>query len=681
MSKILIVGEHPYCGSGTGNMMAGILSTIDASQHEIAIFAYGDPAPDTLFDTIMSFPIVSSHSDRDPWGGKKLLSTINTIRPDLVFFVGLDVWRYAHIYPEMLRMAQAHSFKTMCLAPYDLPTLRQDWLVWFSVFDHVLIYSESGHGLVAPYLNSSAYFRPPAPHLDFFARSQIAREYGRRTSFPHLSDEAIIVGFVGNNQFRKDPMGLIEGFALAAAKDERLHLYLHTNMQGVFNLPQLCADAGIRKGAVLAKDQAIYSYPTNRLVQVYNAMDMIVMCSAFEGLSYTPLEAMKCGVPVIVSNCPAHRELVEDAGIYVGLTVPYMVPVPTAHGDGFTRVKSCRPEAIAKAIGFMLQPDVRHRLSRIGIEQAVKWLSGTMDINAHIDRVLSNSISPASDQIDAVLFAQHSAAGDVLMTTQCFKGLKKKHPGKRLVYMTQKKFHNIVEDHPDLDEVIDWNPDMMRRYSIVYNPHGERIVTGGFNSLDTALYEMYPYFCGQLEADTVRITKQRPELHADALPEKYIIVQTAGGSKEYRTYEHMDLVLAGTPLPVVQIGSHEDPLCRYASLDLRGKLSFQESAWVVGHATAGVVIDSFPAHLCGALGTPAVVLYGPAPARVTHPRDDNGVIVNLEPNRLDACPILTTCWGAPSRRPCKTPCINTIKPEAVRAALLTTLADKGITNE
>lgn len=55
-------------------------------------------------------------------------------------------------------------------------------------------------------------------------------------------------------------------------------------------------------------------------------------------------------------------------------------------------------------------------------------------------------------------------------------------------------------------------------------------------------------------------------------------------------------------------------------------------------AKAAVVIDSYPAHLAGAVGTPAVVLFGPAPARVTGPRSDDAKIICLEPNHLDVCP-------------------------------------------
>jgi ADP-heptose:LPS heptosyltransferase len=39
--------------------------------------------------------------------------------------------------------------------------------------------------------------------------------------------------------------------------------------------------------------------------------------------------------------------------------------------------------------------------------------------------------------MSAILFGQHSAAGDVFMTTKALPGIKERHPGLPLVYMTQ----------------------------------------------------------------------------------------------------------------------------------------------------------------------------------------------------------------------------------------------------
>ena len=57
--------------------------------------------------------------------------------------------------------------------------------------------------------------------------------------------------------------------------------------------------------------------PTADLPHLYNASQMLVLPSYYEGFGLPPLEAMACGVPVIVSDAPALAEVVADAGLRV----------------------------------------------------------------------------------------------------------------------------------------------------------------------------------------------------------------------------------------------------------------------------------------------------------------------------------------------------------------------------
>ncbi len=67
--------------------------------------------------------------------------------------------------------------------------------------------------------------------------------------------------------------------------------------------------------------------PSHDLVYLYNAARLLVHPSFYEGFGLTPLEAMNCGTPVIVSNTSALPEVVGDAALMIdphdvdGLTV------------------------------------------------------------------------------------------------------------------------------------------------------------------------------------------------------------------------------------------------------------------------------------------------------------------------------------------------------------------------
>lgn len=56
------------------------------------------------------------------------------------------------------------------------------------------------------------------------------------------------------------------------------------------------------------------------LVELYNAADVLVAPSLFEGFGMTLLESMACGTPVITSNVSSMPEVVEDAGMLVDPT-------------------------------------------------------------------------------------------------------------------------------------------------------------------------------------------------------------------------------------------------------------------------------------------------------------------------------------------------------------------------
>jgi glycosyltransferase involved in cell wall biosynthesis len=53
------------------------------------------------------------------------------------------------------------------------------------------------------------------------------------------------------------------------------------------------------------------------LLWLYNTAEALVAPSIYEGFGLTPLEAMACGTPVIVSNVSSFPEIVGDAGLLI----------------------------------------------------------------------------------------------------------------------------------------------------------------------------------------------------------------------------------------------------------------------------------------------------------------------------------------------------------------------------
>ncbi|MGI5917744.1 MAG: glycosyltransferase family 4 protein [Anaerolineae bacterium] len=61
---------------------------------------------------------------------------------------------------------------------------------------------------------------------------------------------------------------------------------------------------------------------TEELLWLYNAAELLVTPSIYEGFGLTPLEAMACGTPVVVSNVSSLPEVVSDAGLLVDPNSP-----------------------------------------------------------------------------------------------------------------------------------------------------------------------------------------------------------------------------------------------------------------------------------------------------------------------------------------------------------------------
>jgi glycosyltransferase involved in cell wall biosynthesis len=694
MKKVLLVGDHPYAFTGNGNMMRSLLGEIDYSRFEVTCFGVSIPSNAHYINSItpvnLPYKLIPYTAFNDElYGGTQILELIYNFKYDAMVIVGLDIWRYGYIFSRLNDYKKRHDIRFSGIFPYDLPMLRLDWVDWFNFFDIPCVYSEYGYNLLKDKVSKLQYFRPRLADCDLY--KPLSPEEKLKAKFELQGGEEnpdlFIFGFVGKNQVRKDPIRLLKAFGeIVSPQKPEAYLYMHTDINGVFNVQSLVQDYQIRTGTISAKKQGP-ALNEETMAKIYNGIDCLVNCSLQEGLSWTVLNAMLCGTPIIATDTTAQSELVKGVGKLVPCTELSYISTMTAFGQAYIEAFACSYKDLSQAMIEMLEmsKEERYEIGVKGIEKAQDWLDGCSSINALLENLTPTKISSSKNiKKKGVLFVQHSSAGDVLMSTQCFKEIKERHKDTPLIYMTQRIFSDIVEGNPYIDEIIGWDDTALKEYEVIYNPHGEKILPGGWNNLDITLHSLYPYFC-KVEGDDIYIDLKEPDIEIvnNVLGGKLIrdrdicVVHTTGGQPQYRMYKHLDIALKGLDLFVIQVGGGNDWPVRCADLDLRGKLTWRETAWVMSQAGIAICVDSFPMHLAGALGINTVGIFGPAPARVTQPKMQHGAkSILLESNKLDVCPITSNCWGQPGKQVCATPCINTIHPAKVKKAIKSLMENK-----
>ncbi|HDS09275.1 MAG TPA: glycosyltransferase family 1 protein [Firmicutes bacterium] len=128
----------------------------------------------------------------------------------------------------------------------------------------------------------------------------------------NLNVEGYLLMFVGLNKYHKNIRALLElGKRLKKRKVSFTLLLagIKTNQELILkNAHDLGISDNIRVIPYLDDMEMLYAY---------NAADLFLLLSLYEGFGLPPLEAMSCGTPALVSNASSLPEVVGEAGVLV----------------------------------------------------------------------------------------------------------------------------------------------------------------------------------------------------------------------------------------------------------------------------------------------------------------------------------------------------------------------------
>jgi glycosyltransferase involved in cell wall biosynthesis len=156
---------------------------------------------------------------------------------------------------------------------------------------------------------------------------------------------------VGDLQPRKNQIGLIRAFArLVRSFPQIKHTLVLVGKETWF--AERVREAA-RTSGVGDRIKFIGFVSDPQLLQFYNACDLFVFPSFYEGFGLPALEAMACGRAVVCSNTSALPEVVDGAAI---LFDPY-----------------AQDEIVRALADLLLDPELRARMERLGLQRAAHF--------------------------------------------------------------------------------------------------------------------------------------------------------------------------------------------------------------------------------------------------------------------------------------------------------------------
>jgi D-inositol-3-phosphate glycosyltransferase len=351
--RILWGSEQPTRPTGYGVVSRELIKRLAARGHEVFVMGWeynGEPINHEEGWTLINAGLQGQGSDHINDQLTVLDWNLHTIKPD-VYFSLTDIWAT----PNMVRSCNQASVPHVSYLPIDGSPFSYQWKeiiamthtpLWMSRFgqqqfeEFIEQYKSDGAGrehLRDPFLDR--YDIAPTDVLYHGVDTEIFKpvskdEKAKMREQLGVPQWEFVFLSVGRNGNRKQTPRLIEAFAmmLENISPEHRHKYgliLHTgdptNLRGLggWNLPQMVSEMGL-EGNITFSDissNPIHGLTREQMAKLYQVADCHVSATAGEGFGLPTIEAMACGLPVILPDNSTARELIGEKPLSRGILV------------------------------------------------------------------------------------------------------------------------------------------------------------------------------------------------------------------------------------------------------------------------------------------------------------------------------------------------------------------------
>jgi len=249
------------------------------------------------------------------WLWRDIPRELARVKPDIVHFTKVDM-PFTKKYPTVVTIYDVIPL----LFPESQTALKR--LYWPHVLhrsaqmsDHIMTISEASKQDIIKTLGVSSDKVTVTPlAIDQHRFAPAAEDTKKSLRQKYKLDKPYIL-FVSTIEPRKNVPGLIRAFAQSAK-----HVPHDLVIAGKFYLGQEAVRKEIQRSNLDHRIKVLDFVEPGDLPTLYSAADLFVWPSLYEGWGLPPLEAMACGVPVIVSNGGSLPEVVGQAGEVVSFS-------------------------------------------------------------------------------------------------------------------------------------------------------------------------------------------------------------------------------------------------------------------------------------------------------------------------------------------------------------------------
>jgi len=308
LRPILMATHSPLLTTGYGRVARELARALSAAGHAVTVLAYGygGEAHDKPYELLQC----ASLEDLQVISGAIARVMAKRGEPPILLTVG-DPWMFAGLE----RLVRPAGVTWIAYFPVDGSPIPAEWKRWIGVVDVPVTFCNWTRELVRRDAQVEAAVIPHGVDLRVFSPQDKARAKARVGVMGKF-----VVGTVAVNQQRKNLPALVRAFAAFAKEKADAVLYLHTRVDGYWDIEELVQRFGVepKTRATLNLDP-LRGVDDATLATIYNSFDVFALPTMGEGFGLPILESQACGVPALATDCSACSELLPDARQRLGV--------------------------------------------------------------------------------------------------------------------------------------------------------------------------------------------------------------------------------------------------------------------------------------------------------------------------------------------------------------------------